>query len=193
MVEIELATPGILKIYSLSPIHPYQTLELNAIILIFVIEFLTEIQFAESEGFFDGILNHLFASKPLELPEFYELNKVSKYSLDGIVISKYFERSRAHYLEDELKLKRIYEINKPSNKYPNREFVNKKRMLLWYSVNTSSKGSDQLNKILNNGISYENGKMARALYFRDRIKRFIKYCDYHFGILLLCEVAVGNT
>ena len=111
--------------------------------------------------------------------------------MDGIIIAKYFDRSRAHYLEDELRLKKIYEINKLSNKYPNSEFVDKKRLLLWYSVD-NSKGIESLAKILKNGISYENGKMGRALYFRDRIKRFLKYADKDFGLLLLCEVGVGN-
>ena len=91
----------------------------------------------------DGILHHLFTIKPLDLPDFYDLNKVSKYSLDGILIGKYFDRSRAHYLEDELKLKKVYEINKLSAKFTNSSLETKKRMLLWYSIDSNSKGNER--------------------------------------------------
>jgi hypothetical protein len=140
----------------------------------------------ESDGFLEGILHNLFSKRPRDLPEFYSLTKISKNSSEGTLIMKYFERSRANNLE--IKIKKIYEINKLNTKFSNPHFENSRRMLLWYTFNDN----ESLSKILTNGIKYENGKMGRGLYFRDRINRFSKYEDNDFGLLLLCDVAVGS-
>lgn len=142
----------------------------------------------ESDGFLEGILQNLFSKKPRDLPEFYSLEKISKYSSEGTLIMKYFERSRANKLE--IKVKKVYEINKLNTKFSNPHFENSRRMLLWYTFN--NKENDSLSKILTNGIKYENGNMGRGLYFRDRINRIFKYEDNDFGLLLLCDVAVGS-
>lgn len=142
----------------------------------------------ENDGFLEGILHNLFSKKPRDLPEFYSLTKISKYSGEGTLIMKYFERSRAYNLE--IKVKKIFEINKLYTKFSNPHFQNSRRMLLWYTFN--NKENDSLSKILTSGIKYENGKMGRGLYFRDRINRFSKYEDNDFGLLLLCDVAVGS-
>ncbi len=120
-------------------------------------------------------------------PEFSTLKKISKSTPEGEVILKYFDRSKVNLQID---AKKIYEINEVHTKFKNLNFENVRRMLLWYSIN--DREANSLSKILANGINGSNGGMGHGFYFRDRINKFFKYENNDFGLLLLCDVAVGS-
>jgi poly [ADP-ribose] polymerase len=89
----------------------------------------------------------------------------------------------------------IFKVNRHSDKVrfqPYRNFHN--RMLLWHGSPTTNIASIIKEGLKITGIS--SGDMfGRGIYFADMISKSANYCNNHeddAGILLLCQVALGN-
>ena len=133
----------------------------------------------------------------LKIARINQLKVVEMESAEGMIVQKYFKQTNAHNIRD-MKMSRIWSVYRKDQEriFVEREHHKERCLLLWHGTKRGN-----LTSIMQNGflkpVQNENVKhgamFGKGIYFSDRVSKSARYSDREgYGLLFLCEVAVGK-
>ena len=122
-----------------------------------------------------------------------QIQELSILSKEFMILQKFFDNGKVHDFKQKIEIRKCYEVNNCNQiaSFDDQDYGVNEKYLLWHGTKIKN-----IKHILTQGFKlaeYNKGMFGNGIYFADRMSKSAQYCDQdRSGVLLLCEVALGN-